>query len=62
MPTVSGEQRFQQDISKTEKRYSGKWSPNTLADYCWNHIKEAQTGEYETKKMKWVFNDEFFCS
>jgi hypothetical protein len=36
MGTVSDEHvaRFRQDISRMEKRYSGKWSPNILADQC----------------------------
>jgi hypothetical protein len=50
MQTVSDEQRFQMDISKTEKKYSGKWSPDTLADYCCSHIRETQTGEYERQR------------
>ena len=29
-------ERFHQDINLMEKRYKGKWSPNMLADYCWN--------------------------
>ena len=42
--SVSDEQgeRFHQDISLMEKRYKGKWSPNMLADYCWN-LKRDET-------------------
>jgi hypothetical protein len=29
-------ERFHQDVSQMEKRYSGKWSPNMLADCCWS--------------------------
>jgi hypothetical protein len=35
-----------------EKRYSGKWSANILADYCWILIKETPTGEYKSQKKK----------
>jgi hypothetical protein len=43
MGAVSGEQgeRFQQNISQTGKRYSGKWSPYMLADYCWTRKGDA---------------------
>jgi hypothetical protein len=37
--------RFLHDISKIEKRYSEKWSPNMLAGYCWSLIIETATGE-----------------
>jgi hypothetical protein len=47
MGTISNEHvdRFQQDISQIEKRYSGKWSPYMLDDYCWSLIRETPTGE-----------------
>jgi hypothetical protein len=55
-------ERFHQDISQTEKRYNGKWSPNMLADYCCSLIRETQTGENKThKKTNSVFNN-FFSS
>jgi len=52
MGAISGEQdeRFQQDISQTGKRYSGKWSPYMLADYCWSLMREMPTGEYKRKE------------
>ena len=42
--SVSDEQgeRFHQDISLMEERSEGKWSPNMLADYCWN-LKRDET-------------------
>ena len=55
MATVSDEhgERFHEDISQIEKRYSGKLSPNMSADYCWNLIREGPTGELKRqKKMK----------
>jgi hypothetical protein len=53
--------KFHQDISPMEKRYSGKWIPDMLADYCWCLVRETWTGECKRqKKMKWVFNEFFF--
>jgi hypothetical protein len=37
-------------ISPTEKRYSGKWSANMSADYCWSHIREKSTGENKRQR------------
>jgi hypothetical protein len=52
METVLDErgERFKQDISQTEKRYSGKCSPNMLADYCCNLVRETPIGEYKRQK------------
>lgn len=44
-------ERFHQDITSIEKRYTGKWSPNMLADYCWNLIRETP-GDFYKKKEK----------
>jgi hypothetical protein len=41
------DKRVNKDISQTEKRYSGKFSPNMLADYCWNLVRETPIGEYK---------------
>jgi len=32
-----GVENFHQDISQVEMKYSRKWGPNMLADYCWRH-------------------------
>ena len=54
--------RLHQDISQTEKRYSGKWSPNMLAAHYWSLLRETATGEYkQQKKTERAFND-YFCS
>jgi hypothetical protein len=47
MGAVSDEhgEKFYQDISQIEKRYSGKWSPYMLADSCCSLIRETPTGE-----------------
>jgi hypothetical protein len=59
--SVEHGERFHQDISQTEKRYSGKWSLNILADCCWSLIWETPNGECKRqKKMKWVFNEFFY--
>ena len=63
MGAISDEhgERFLQDISYIEKRYSGKWSPNMLADYCCSLKMDTPTGKYKRhKKMKQVFNEFFF--
>jgi len=39
------DESFHQNISLIENMYSGKWSPNMLADYCWSPIRETLTGE-----------------
>jgi len=43
-------ERFNKNISQTEKRYSGKCSPNMLADYCWNLVRETPIGKYKRQK------------
>jgi hypothetical protein len=50
--TVSDEggESFHQDISQIEKRYSGKWSRNMSAAYCWRLIRETKTGENKRQK------------
>jgi hypothetical protein len=40
--TVKGSIRI---YPEWEKRYSGKWNPNMLADYCWTLVRETPTGE-----------------
>jgi hypothetical protein len=49
IPNEHGE-GFHQDISQTEKRYGGTWSPKMLGDYCWSLIRETPAGEYNRKK------------
>ena len=52
MGAVSDEhgERFYQDISEYQETYSGKWSPNMLADYCWSLIRKTLTGENKRQK------------
>lgn len=47
-------ERFHQDILIMEKRYQGKWSPNMLADYCWNLKRDVPDTIYsrQVKKKK----------
>ena len=42
LKSVSDEhgERFHQDIATIEKRYQGKWSTSSLADYCWSLIRD----------------------
>jgi hypothetical protein len=43
-------ERFHQDISKMEKRSSGKWIANMLADYPWSLTRKKPTGEHKRHK------------
>ena len=52
MGSISEEhsEKFHQDISRMEKRYSGKWNRNLLVDYSWTLVRETPTEEYKTQK------------
>jgi len=39
-------ERFDLDISTTEKRYQGKWSPSMLAEYCWTLEIDVPQAKY----------------
>jgi hypothetical protein len=53
-------ERFYQNISQIEKRYSREWSSNILAESCWSLIRETLTGECKRqKKTKGVCNNFF---
>jgi hypothetical protein len=41
---------FHQNISRTERIYSGKWNPDLLADNCWTLVRETRTEEYNRQK------------
>jgi len=63
MGAVSNErdERFYQDISLIEKRYSGEWISNILTDCCWSLILVTLTGEYKRQmKTNGVCNEFFF--
>jgi hypothetical protein len=47
-------ERFHQEIVTMEKRYQGKWSTSTLADYCWTLIRNApeQLHKRQTKRSR----------
>ena len=34
-------ERFHQNFAAMEGRYKGKWSPSTLADYCWTLMRDS---------------------
>ena len=48
---VSDEQaeQFHQDIARMESRYKGKWSPDMLADFCWNLQHDESNAMYKRK-------------
>jgi hypothetical protein len=41
--------KITQDISQIEKRYSDKWSPYMLAEYCWSLTREIPRQKQEVK-------------
>jgi hypothetical protein len=53
MGAVSDEhhERFHQGISRMEKRYSSKWNPDILSDYCWTVVPDTPTEEYKRRKI-----------
>lgn len=48
-------ERFHQDILSMEIRYQGKWSPNMLADYCWNLKRDVRDPKYRRKSYRATF-------
>jgi hypothetical protein len=48
-------ERFHQDISNMEKRYQGKWSLSTLADYCWTLKRDVPQATYSRKSTTFTF-------
>ncbi|GBL93506.1 hypothetical protein AVEN_59699-1 [Araneus ventricosus] len=55
--TISDEhgERFHQDISMFEKRFSGLWNRSMLAEYCWSVIRDTQSDAYKRKRQKKSF-------
>jgi hypothetical protein len=53
-------ERFNQEISLTEKRYEGKWNCAVLADYCWTLARDAPTMEYKRQAKRQKIHD-FLC-
>jgi len=47
MGSVSEEhsEKFHQDISRMDKRYSDKWNPDLLADYSWTRPASWSSGQ-----------------
>ncbi|GBM40646.1 hypothetical protein AVEN_111278-1 [Araneus ventricosus] len=45
-------ERFHQDISMFEKRFSGRWNRSMLAEYCWSVIRDTQSDAYKKKTAK----------
>ena len=47
-------ERFHQDISTMEKRYSGKWNERMMGDYVWNIIRDSSSAHHsrKTKSIK----------
>ncbi|GBN96993.1 hypothetical protein AVEN_58281-1 [Araneus ventricosus] len=51
--TISDEhgERFHQDISMIEKRFSERWNRNMLTEYCWSVIRDTQSDAYKRKRF-----------
>ncbi|GBM64169.1 hypothetical protein AVEN_89023-1 [Araneus ventricosus] len=45
-------ERFHQDISMFEKRFSGQWNRSTLTEYSWSVIRDTQSDAYKRKRQK----------
>ncbi|MEL7308306.1 MAG: hypothetical protein AAGK05_10875 [Pseudomonadota bacterium] len=45
-------ERFHQSIASMERRYSAKWTPVMLADYCWSLMREDHEIEHKRKRRK----------
>ncbi|GBM60405.1 hypothetical protein AVEN_154335-1 [Araneus ventricosus] len=45
-------ERFHQDISMFEKRFSGRWNRSMPAEYCWSVIRDTQSDVYKRKRQK----------
>ena len=39
-------ERFRPEIMAMEKRYQGKWTSSTLADYCWTLKRDVPEAKY----------------
>ncbi|GBN29046.1 hypothetical protein AVEN_76315-1 [Araneus ventricosus] len=48
-------EKFHQDISMFEKRFSGRWNRSMLAEYCWSVIRDTQSDAYKRKLPKKSF-------
>ena len=44
-------ERFHQDIATIEKRYQGKWTTSSLADYCWSLIHDDPIKKHVRSKF-----------
>ncbi|GBO22159.1 hypothetical protein AVEN_211256-1 [Araneus ventricosus] len=49
-------ERFHQDTSMFEKRFSRRWYRSMLAEYCWSVIRDTQSDAYKRKRPKNHFN------
>ncbi|GBN32598.1 hypothetical protein AVEN_1725-1 [Araneus ventricosus] len=45
-------ERFHQDISMFEKRFSRQWNRSMLAEYCWSVIRDTPSDAYKRKRPK----------
>ncbi|GBN47835.1 hypothetical protein AVEN_80670-1 [Araneus ventricosus] len=48
-------ERFHQDISMFEKRFTGRWNRSMLAECRWSVIRDTQSDAYKRKRPKKSF-------
>ena len=48
-------EHFFQDIATIEKRYQGKWSTSSLADYCWSLISDDRIKKDDRSSKRRTF-------
>ena len=49
-------ERFHQDIKVMEERYQGRWDQHTMADYCWNLLRDCPDVHHSRKSYKRQFS------
>ena len=48
-------ERFQQDITKMESNYQGKWNPGMMGDFCWMLLGDILEAKYTRSSKKTQF-------
>ena len=48
-------ERFHQEISVFEKRFSGRWNASMLGEYCWSIIRDSPEEVYRRKQSRKTF-------
>ena len=48
-------ERFNQDITKMESNYQGKWNPGMIGDFCWMLLRDIPEAKYTRSSKKTYF-------